>query len=70
MTGEMTLRGKVLPIGGLKEKALAAFRQGIKTIVIPKANEKDLSEIPNEIRKEINFITVSSRTFASMGLVR
>ena len=60
MTGEITLRGKVLPIGGLKEKALAGFRQGIKTIVIPKANEKDLSEIPNEIRKEINFITVSS----------
>lgn len=60
MTGEITLRGKVLPIGGLKEKALAGFRQGIKTIIIPKANEKDLSEIPNEIRKEINFVTVSS----------
>jgi len=60
MTGEITLRGKVLPIGGLKEKALAGFRQGIKTIVIPKDNEKDLSEIPNEIRKEIKFITASS----------
>ncbi len=60
MTGEITLRGKVLAIGGLKEKALAAFRQGIKKIVIPKANEKDLTEIPNEIRKEINFITATS----------
>ncbi len=60
MTGEITLRGKVLAIGGLKEKALAAFRLGIKNIIIPKANEKDLTEIPNEIRKEINFITASS----------
>ncbi len=57
MTGEITLRGKVLAIGGLKEKALAAFRLGIKNIIIPKANEKDLIEIPEEIRKEINFIT-------------
>ncbi len=57
MTGEITLRGKVLPIGGLKEKALAAYRQGIKDVIIPLANEKDVSEIPTEIRKEINFIT-------------
>ncbi len=56
MTGEITLRGKVLAIGGLKEKALAAFRQGIKDIIIPKANVKDVEEIPKEIRKEINFI--------------
>ena len=56
MTGEITLRGKVLPIGGLKEKALAAYRQGIKEIIIPSANEKDLADIPKEIRKEINFI--------------
>ena len=56
MTGEITLRGKVLAIGGLKEKALAAFRQGIKDIIIPKANVKDIEEIPKEIRKEINFI--------------
>ncbi|MBQ3219294.1 MAG: endopeptidase La [Clostridia bacterium] len=56
MTGEITLRGKVLAIGGLKEKALAAFRQGIKNIVIPSANIKDIEEIPKEIRKEINFI--------------
>ncbi len=60
MTGEITLRGKVLAIGGLKEKALAGFRQGIKEIIIPKANEKDLSEIPDEIRKQINFITATS----------
>ena len=60
MTGEITLRGKVLPIGGLKEKALAAYRQGIKDVIIPAANEKDVSEIPTEIRKEINFITADS----------
>jgi len=60
MTGEITLRGKVLAIGGLKEKSLAAYRQGIKTIIIPKANQKDLEEIPEEIRKEITFITAES----------
>lgn len=58
MTGEITLRGLVLPIGGLKEKALAAHRAGIKTIIIPARNEKDLVEIPEEIRKEIEFIPV------------
>ncbi|MBQ3116502.1 MAG: endopeptidase La [Clostridia bacterium] len=60
MTGEITLRGKVLAIGGLKEKALAAYRQGIKTVIIPTANKKDLQDIPKEIRKEINFITADS----------
>ena len=60
MTGEITLRGKVLPIGGLKEKALAAFRAGIKTVIIPKGNAKDLSEIPAPIRKEIRFIQVEN----------
>jgi ATP-dependent Lon protease len=59
MTGEITLRGKVLAIGGLKEKALAAYRNGIKTVIIPKDNEKDIEEIPTEIRKEMQFITVS-----------
>ena len=60
MTGEVTLRGKVLPIGGLKEKSLAAYRLGIKTIIIPKKNVKDLEEIPNNIRKEMKFIPVET----------
>lgn len=60
MTGEITLRGKVLPIGGLKEKSLAAYRLGIKTVFIPKRNEKDLEEIPSNIRKEMTFLPVSS----------
>ncbi len=60
MTGEITLRGKVLAIGGLKEKALAAFRQGIKTVIIPKANLKDLTDIPQDVKKEMDFITVDS----------
>jgi ATP-dependent Lon protease len=56
MTGEITLRGKVLPIGGLKEKALAAVRAHIGTIVIPRRNEKDLEEIPKALRKKVRFI--------------
>lgn len=59
MTGEITLRGKVLPIGGLKEKALAADRIGIRDIVIPEENRKDVEEIPEEIRKNLHFIPVS-----------
>ena len=58
MTGEMTLRGKVLAIGGLKEKVIGAHRNGIKTIFIPTTNEKDLEEIPEDIKKEIKFILV------------
>ncbi len=60
MTGEITLRGKVLPIGGLKEKALAARRAGIRNVVIPKENLKDLEEIPKLLRKELKFIPVET----------
>lgn len=59
MTGEVTLRGNVLPIGGLKEKSLAAYRSGITTILIPKGNEKDLDDIPEEVRNAVTFIPVS-----------
>jgi len=58
MTGEITLRGRVLPIGGLKEKTLAAHRAGIKTILIPKENEKDLKEIPDKILKSLDIVLV------------
>jgi ATP-dependent Lon protease len=58
MTGEITLRGEVLPIGGLKEKLLAAARGGIKTVLIPEENQKDLAEIPVEITKDLNIIPV------------
>jgi len=56
MTGEITLRGRVLPIGGLKEKALAALRAKIGTVIIPERNKKDLDDIPNYIKKKINFV--------------
>ena len=60
MTGEITLRGKVLPIGGLKEKALAANRMGIHDIIIPEENKKDVEEIPENVRKHLNFICVNN----------
>lgn len=59
MTGEITLQGRVLPIGGLKEKLLSALRGGIKTVIIPKENEKDLAEIPDNVKQGMNIIPVS-----------
>jgi len=59
MTGEVTLRGRVLEIGGLKEKIIAAHRAGLKTIIIPKDNKKDLEDVPKEVLKDLNFVFVS-----------
>jgi ATP-dependent Lon protease len=60
MTGEITLRGKVMPIGGVKEKVLAARRAGIKTVILPEKNKNDLDDVPEELRKEMNFIHVDT----------
>src|SRR5256885_2721567 len=60
MTGEITLRGRVLPIGGLKEKLLAALRSGIKTVLIPQENEKDLADIPDNVKRELEIVPVST----------
>jgi ATP-dependent Lon protease len=59
MTGEITLRGRVLPVGGLKEKVLAAHRAGIETFVLPKKNAKDLHEVPTGVRRELRFVFAS-----------
>jgi ATP-dependent Lon protease len=60
MTGEITLRGKVLPIGGVKEKVLAAHRAGIKTIIMPRDNEKDLADIPKNVLDALNIYLVGN----------
>jgi len=60
MTGEITLRGRVLPIGGLKQKILAAHLSGAKMVIIPKKNEKDLRDIPDEIRKQVKIVSAET----------
>jgi len=59
MTGEVTLRGRVLPIGGLKEKSIAAARSGLKTIIIPQDNLRDIEDIPIEVRNNLNIVTAT-----------
>mgnify|MGYP000143254970 CR=1 FL=1 len=59
MTGEVTLRGRVLPVGGVREKVLAALRSGISTVILPERNMAELNEIPSEIARKIEFIGVS-----------
>ncbi len=58
MTGEVTLLGRVMPIGGLKMKVLAAHRAGLKTIILPKRNEIDLDDLPDDVRRELTFVPV------------
>ncbi|HEC92369.1 MAG TPA: endopeptidase La, partial [Candidatus Atribacteria bacterium] len=60
MTGEITLRGRILPVGGLKEKILAAYQSGIKTIIIPKENIKNIDDLPNNIKKRLKFVAVNN----------
>jgi ATP-dependent Lon protease len=60
MTGEITLRGKVLPVGGIREKVLAAHRAGIKKVLLPAENEKDIEEIPANVRKKLEFVLISN----------
>ena len=60
MTGEITLRGNVLPIGGLREKSIAAVRSGLKTIIIPFDNKKDLEEVPESVKNTLNIIPVKT----------
>lgn len=60
MTGEITLRGQVMPVGGIKEKMLAAHRAGLKTIILPKRNELDVEDVPEEVRKALTFVYAES----------
>ena len=58
MTGEVTLRGRVLPVGGIKEKVLAAHRAGMRTVILPARNERDLDELPDDARRALEFVLV------------
>ena len=60
MTGEVTLRGNALPIGGLREKSLAALRSGIKTVIVPDENKKDVDELPKEVKETLNIVYMKS----------
>jgi ATP-dependent Lon protease len=60
MTGEITLRGKVEPVGGIKEKVLAAKRAGIETVILPRRNEKDLEDVPEAVRRAMRFVFVDT----------
>jgi ATP-dependent Lon protease len=60
MTGEITLRGKVLPVGGIKEKVLAAQRYGLQTVILPRRNEADLDDVPETVREKMKFILVDT----------
>jgi ATP-dependent Lon protease len=62
MTGEITLSGNVLPVGGIKEKVLAAHRERVRTVILPRPNKKDLEEIPRELRKDLKVILVDRLT--------
>jgi len=70
MTGEVTLRGRVLPVGGIKEKVLAAHRAGLHTVILPRRNEKDLDELPTSVRRKMEFILVDdlAQVFAASFL--
>ena len=69
MTGELTLTGLVLPIGGVKEKVLAARRAGMKRVILPKANQKDLREVPESVRKEMEFVFAELRRLGARNIV-
>jgi ATP-dependent Lon protease len=60
MTGEITLRGKVLPVGGVKEKVLGAHRAGLRTVLVPRRNEADLEELPEQVRREMQFVPLDN----------